>query len=111
MINIQNNLNELTQMVKTLMPTINKCQLGLQITSMMELRYAQGLDNNSSMVDGKLDHGQVGGTYVKGCGNLNTKGIELVPCEVVLKQTNVDVGGRKGQLNLQYLTMVRLVHA
>ncbi len=35
MVNIQNNLNELTQMVKMLMPTLNKCQLGLQMTNMM----------------------------------------------------------------------------
>lgn len=93
MINIQNNLNELTQMVKTLMPIVNKCQLGLPMTNMMELGYAHGLDNNSSMVDGKLDHHHVGGTNVKGCGNLRAKAIELVSCEV-FGQTNV--GGKEG---------------
>jgi hypothetical protein len=84
MINVQNNLNELIQMVKMLIPIVNKCQLGLQMANTMELGYAHGLDNNSFMVDGKLDHGQVGGTNVKGCGNLSVNDIELVSCEVML---------------------------
>jgi hypothetical protein len=70
---------------------------------MMELRYDESLTDNSSMADGKLDHGQVGGTNVKGCENLNVEAIKLVSCEMVLGQTSANVGGKEGPTKLEVL--------
>jgi hypothetical protein len=67
------------------------------------IRYAQGLDNNSNMADGTLDHRQVGGTNMKGCGNLNTKGIKIVSCEMVFEQNNANVGGKERLTKLAIL--------